>query len=83
METATAHRKLIDIKTSVFEELTLQAQDRGISLKRYIENLLEETCLSRKSAYSPGISRLIGSARPKGIDLSSIEDDRLQYLLSK
>lgn len=83
METTTAHRKLIDIKTSVFEELTLQAQNHGISLKRYIENLLEETCLSHKSAYSPGISRLIGSARPKGIDLSSIEDDRLQYLLSK
>ncbi len=45
METATAHRKLIDIKTSVFEELTQQAQDRGISLKRYIENLLEELSL--------------------------------------
>ena len=83
METVAAHRKLIDIKPSVFEELSLVAQSHGVSLKRYIENLLEEACVSRKSAYSPGISRLIGSARPKGMDLSSIEDDRLQYLLSK
>ena len=83
METTAIHRKLIDIKPLVFEELTMQAQIRGISLKRYIENLLEETCVSCKSSYSPGISRLIGSARPKGIDLTSIEDDRLQYLLSK
>ena len=67
METMTIHSNHIDIKHPVSKELSL----------------LEETCVSRKSADGPGISRLIGSARPKGMDLSSIEDDRLQYLLSK
>ncbi|MBQ9193020.1 MAG: hypothetical protein IJ156_04805 [Bacteroidales bacterium] len=83
METAIAHRKLIDIKPAVFEELSLQASGQGVSLKRYIENLLEEACVSRRAVYSPGISRLIGSAIPKGKDLSAIKDDRFQYLLSK
>lgn len=83
MEAVTTHRKLIDIKPSVFEALSQHAQSKGISLKRYIETLLEDACVSRKSEYSPSISRLIGSALPKGKDLSAIDDDRFQYLLSK
>lgn len=83
MDAVTTHRKLIDIKPAVFEELSLHARLQGVSLKKYIETLLEDTCVSRKSEYSPGISRLIGSALSKGKDLSAIEDDRFQYLLSK
>ena len=76
------HRKLIDIKPSIFEALSLEAVRQGVSLKRYIEDLLEKACPRRKVPES-GISRLIGSALPKGKDLSAIDDDRLQYLLSK
>ena len=83
MERATAsHRKLIDIKPAVFNALSLEAARQGISLKRHIENLLEKACPRREVSES-GISRLIGSALPKDKDLSSIDDDRLRYLLSK
>lgn len=83
METIAApHRKLIDLKPSVFDSLSLEAKRRGVSLKRYIESLLEAACPRRK-VQKTGISRLIGSALPKDMDLASINDDRLQYLLSK
>lgn len=83
MESVASHRKLIDIKPAVFAELSSHAQRQGVSLKRYIENLLEESCIPRNAAYSPSISKIIGSALPKGKDLSAFDDDRLQYLLSK
>ena len=78
----TPHRKLIDIKPAVFETLSFEAARQGVSLKRYIENLLESTCY-KKAVPQTSISRLIGSALPKNGDYSSIDDDRLQYLLSK
>ena len=37
----------------------------------------------RQNVGHSSISRLIGSAKPKHVDLAAIEDDRLQYLLSK
>ena len=80
---ATMHRKLIDIRSDVFISLSLEAEKRGISLKKYIENLLEEACPRREKKISTGIDRLIGSARPDKGRLSDIKDDRLQYLLSK
>lgn len=84
METAIkVHRKLIDIKPEVFDSLTYEANRNGVSLKRYIEDMLEKACPRRTSNFSPRITRLIGSAKPKGVDLSSIDDDRLQYLLAK
>ena len=81
--TVTTHRKLIDIKPAVFESLSLEAAKKGVSLKRHIENLLEESCPKRGISTSSGIGRLIGSALPSTGDISAIEDDRLQYLLSK
>ena len=39
---AETTRKLIDIKAPVFRSLTLKARRKGVSLKRYIEDLLEE-----------------------------------------
>lgn len=84
METSIgAHRKLIDLKPSVFDALSLEAAREGVSLKRFIESVLEKTCISTRNEVSPGIRRLIGSALPKNADYSKIEDDRLQYLLSK
>jgi len=80
---AAFHRKLIDIKPAVFESLSLEAGRRGISLKRHIENILEESCPRRKVGGTSGISRLIGSALPSGVDINSLDDDRIQYLLSK
>lgn len=88
METAVkTHRKLIDIKVPVMNALSLEAQKRQVSLKKYIEDMLEESVYSGKSfgssEFSPAINRIIGSAKIKGMDLDKIQDDRLQYLLSK
>ena len=84
METATlSHRKLIDIKPDVFESLSLEAARQGVSLKRYIENLLEAACPKPSMDISPGIQRLIGSALPVNKELAEITDDRFKYLLSK
>ena len=63
----TATRKLIDIKMSVFETLSRKARLKGVSLKRYIEDLLEED--SRKGDIPV----------PEGVT----DDERLQYILSK
>lgn len=81
--TVTSHRKLIDIKPSVFETLSMEAARQGISLKRFIENLLENACPRKTADRASGIGRLIGSALPKDKDIASIDDDRLKYLLSK
>ena len=82
------HRKLIDLSGQVFGILSMDAGRQHISLKRYIENLLEERAaeLSSKVAaldISPSIMRLVGSALPKDGRLDEIADDRLEYLLSK
>lgn len=84
METAVVpHRKLIDLKPAVFDSLSLEAERQGMSLKKYIETLLENACPPKPVGNSSGIYRLIGSALPQEGDLSSLDDDRLQYLLSK
>ena len=81
-------RKLIDIKQPVFQILSLEAEKESISLKRLIENKLEEAAMqynlrnAGNLEVSPNIRRLIGSAKPAK-DLAEIEDDRLQYILSK
>lgn len=85
MENASL-RKLIDLKQPVYYALSKEAASRSVPLKRHIETLLEEHAQrlsNTKKAYSSSINRLIGSAKPKGIEISAIDDDRLQYLLSK
>ena len=81
--TTAAHRKLIDLKPAVFKSLSLEAARQGVSLKRFIEKLLESACPNTFESEVTGITRLIGSAIPKDNDLSSIDDERLKYLLSK
>ena len=87
MEVIAAHRKLIDIDQSAFATLSVEAKGRNMSLKKYIEMLLEEESarIRKKKSIkaSPRILALVGSAKPIGKDVSSIDDDRLQYLLSK
>lgn len=83
---SAAKRKLIDIQATTFNTLSEEASRRRISLKKYIENLLEEEALSIKRQHvdvSPQILRLVGSALPKDRRLEVIEDDRLRYILSK
>ena len=79
----STRRKLIDLKPAVFESLSLEAQRQGVSLKRLIESLLESACPRLSAGAESGISRLIGSALPKDTEISSIKDERLNYLLSK
>lgn len=91
MENAVAERKrkLIDIPGPVFDVLSMESQRRQVPLKRLIESVLSETAVQLETAYlqeSPGSSllgKLIGSAKPKAGRLEDIQDDRLQYLLSK
>ena len=83
----TATRKLIDIKPTVFESLSVKARRKGVSLKRYIEDLLESDALQEKPVVPEGVTHpeivsLIGIARPN-VNLEEINDDRLQYILSK
>ena len=91
METLSLNkRKLIDIRKPVFEALSEEARRQDVSLKRLIENMLEAAAKeidreNNKSLVSvnPKIRRLIGSAKPQGRSLAELQDDRLQYLLSK
>lgn len=85
METAT--RKLIDIKAQVFQVLSGKARRQGVSLKRYIEDLLEadarqDEIPAPEGVSDPKILRLIGIAKPQ-LPLDGAEDERLQYILSK
>ena len=84
---AETTRKLIDIKAPVFNCLTLTAKRKGVSLKRYIEDLLEEDAYEEHRAAPAGVTdgkilSLIGLAKPT-IRPSDLEDDRLQYILNK
>lgn len=86
MKTVALKRKLIDIKPSVFEKLTVKARCQGVSLKRYIESLLEEDTADMKTSSPEGVSSkniisLIGIA--KGAAAMDWEQQRLHYLLSK
>ena len=85
METAV-RRKLIDIKEPVFRALSLDATRHRVSLKRHIENILEQSCsenIYSSQKHSAAVNRLMGSARKPGVSIKDIEDERLQYLLSK
>ena len=84
---AETTRKLIDIKAPVFNCLALKAKRKGVSLKRYIEDLLEEDAYEEHRAVPAGVTdekilSLIGLAKPT-IRPSDLEDDRLQYILNK
>jgi macrodomain Ter protein organizer (MatP/YcbG family) len=85
MEPVANKRKLIDLRPDVFRGLSLKARKRGVTLKRYIENVLEEDAADTETSIphgvtSPKIISLIGLA--KGADMDW-EEERLNYLLQK
>lgn len=87
MEAATIKRKLIDIRPSVFEKLSIKAGRKGVSLKRYIENILEQDSEDVETLAPAGVSSnkvisLIGAAKGSAADVNW-EEERLKYLLSK
>jgi len=80
-------RKLIDIKAPVFRTLSNKARREGVSLKRYIENLLEQEASAEFHDVPEGVTdtrilSLIGIAKPS-VPTESIEDEKLHYILSK
>ena len=80
-------RKLIDIKAPVLRVLSGKAQKRGVSLKRYIEDLLEADSREGEAHAPEGVSdpkilSLIGVAKPVSPS-EVVDDDRLTYILSK
>lgn len=86
MSGAVVTRKLIDVKAPVIRLLSKKAAVKGMSLKRYMEYVLETDALdSRESktvegVHSEAILGLIGVAKmPEGIEL----DERAKYILSK
>jgi hypothetical protein len=84
---AETTRKLIDIKAPVFQHLALKAKRKGVSLKRYIEDLLEADVREDHHAAPEGVTdgkilSLIGMAKP-AIRPADLDDDRLQYILNK
>ena len=84
--TALSHRKLIDISPDSFRVLSSAASKQNISLKKYIENMLDSKAREMEATslnVSPAVLRLIGSALPVEGRIEDIDDDRLQYLLSK
>ena len=87
MMQAETTRKLIDIKAPVFQNLTIKAKRKGVSLKRYIEDLLEADAREDHPAAPEGVTdgkilSLIGMAKPV-IRTTDLEDERLQYILNK
>jgi len=86
MATAVLKRKLIDIQPSVFEKLSVKASRNGVSLKRYIEKVLEDDsadvdAIAPEGVHSARIISLIGIA--KAAASTDWEEERLKYLLSK
>ena len=88
MNSAVSKRKLIDLSEPVFISLSMQARKEGISLKKYIEKLLEAEAERWRSAIpsdvtDPQILSLVGIAK-NGLSTAVMEEDeRLQYILSK
>ncbi len=87
MEAATIKRKLIDIRPSVFEKLSIKAGREGVSLKRYIEDMLERDSEDVEALAPAGVSSskvisLIGAAKGSTVHVDW-EEERLKYLLAK
>ena len=88
MDTSTTKRKLIDLDMPVFTILSQQARKEGISLKKYIENLLEAEAEQRRPSVPTGVTdprilSLIGVAKNAVENEEAESDERLQYILSK
>lgn len=89
MQTVALKRKLIDLKPGVVGILAEKAALAGVSLKRYLETILEEEALKSErdrkleNVRSQRIRNLVGIIRMEPSKIEAIEDDRLKYILSK
>lgn len=68
MERAETKRKLIDISETTIEALSFQAKAEGVSLKKYIERLLDREAKRSRSSIpdsvtDPRIRGLLGIIR--------------------
>lgn len=86
MEVATK-RKLIDIHPAVFDSLTILARGKNMSLKKYIESLLEDEASRRtphipSAVKDPRVISLVGMAK-HAVNAMDPNDERAQYILSK
>lgn len=87
MSTVAVKRKLIDLNGPVFDALSVRAREKGVSLKKYIETLLEEDAIRHRPSIPDSVSdtrivNLVGIARHVVQDADP-NDERLQYILSK
>jgi hypothetical protein len=87
MDTVAAKRKLIDLKGPVFETLSLQARRQGVSLKKYIEGVLEDDARAHQAEWAGRVTDtrilgLVGIAK-HAVAQADPDDERLQYILSK
>ena len=89
MENTLYTRKLIDIKKPVMQLLSAKAELSGVSLKKYIETLIEQDALRAgrdsklSNIHSRKVLSLVGVGHLKDGRSAHPEDDRLQYILSK
>ena len=85
MKNVGVTRKLIDIKNPILDMLKSRAKKKGVSLKRYMEDVLEEDAMRHDvdlSGIDPRVRSLIGIVRqPSGEELAS--DEKARYILSK
>lgn len=88
MNTSFTKRKLIDLNLPVFTALSQQARKEGVSLKKFIENLLEAEAERRQPAVPAGVTdprilSLVGVVKNSIENEEAGSDERLQYILSK
>ncbi|MBR4740533.1 MAG: hypothetical protein IK074_05165 [Bacteroidales bacterium] len=80
-------RKLIDLEIPVLEALQIQAHDRGVSVKSYMEQIIKEETMRRapsipRTVTSPKLIGLLGIAKKVEMKIDP-NDERSQYILSK
>jgi hypothetical protein len=68
------HRKVIDIKQDTFRGLSVIAASRGVSLKKFIENSLEELVEAYDDA---AVYRYLCQTDPDGMEMVSEEEKNI------
>ena len=68
------HRKVIDIKPDTFRGLSVIAASRGINLKKFIENSLDELVEAYDDA---AVYRYLCQTDPEGMEMVSEEEKNI------
>lgn len=69
----TMHRKIIDLKPDTFRGLSVIAASRGVNLKKFIENSLDEMVESYDDA---AVYRYLQQTDPEGMEMLSDEEQK-------